>query len=72
MTSKLRYGIRSIPIRQLARPGGSIWTIVYSFTVTTLIALALKATIGLRVDEETEVNGLDLAEHAETAYHGTN
>jgi Amt family ammonium transporter len=47
-------------------------TIVYSFVVTTLIALALDKTIGLRVDEETEVNGLDLAEHAETAYHGTN
>ncbi|MCB0977571.1 MAG: ammonium transporter [Acidimicrobiales bacterium] len=47
-------------------------TIVYSFGVTALIALALKATIGLRVDEETEVNGLDLAQHAETAYHGTN
>ena len=47
-------------------------TIIYSFAVTTIIALALKATIGLRVDEETEVNGLDLAEHAETAYHGTN
>ncbi len=47
-------------------------TIVYSFIVTGLIALALKATIGLRVDEETEVKGLDLAEHAENAYHGTN
>ena len=47
-------------------------TIIYSFGVTTLIALALKATIGLRVDEETEVGGLDLAQHAETAYHGTN
>ncbi|HEX2577224.1 MAG TPA: ammonium transporter [Aquihabitans sp.] len=46
--------------------------IVYSFVVTTIIALALKATIGLRVDEEVEVGGLDLAEHAETAYHGTN
>ncbi|MBX3312736.1 MAG: ammonium transporter [Actinobacteria bacterium] len=55
---------------ELALANGA--TIVYSFTVTTLIALALKATIGLRVDEETEVNGLDLAEHAETAYHGTN
>ena len=47
-------------------------TIIYSFTVTALIALALKATIGIRVDAETEVEGLDLAEHAETAYHGTN
>ena len=47
-------------------------TIIYSFAVTALIALALKATIGIRVDAETEVEGLDLAEHAETAYHGTN
>jgi Amt family ammonium transporter len=43
-------------------------TIVYSFVVTTLIMLALKATIGVRVSEETEHTGLDLAEHAETAY----
>ena len=47
-------------------------TIIYSFIVTFGIAMALKATIGLRVDEETEVGGLDLAQHAETAYHGTN
>ncbi len=47
-------------------------TILYSFTVTFLIALALRATIGLRVAEEAETAGLDLTEHAETAYHGTN
>jgi ammonium transporter, Amt family len=44
-------------------------TIVYSFAVTALIALALKATIGLRVGEREEASGLDLAEHGETAYH---
>jgi Amt family ammonium transporter len=44
-------------------------TIVYSFIVTTLLVLAIKATIGLRVDEETEAAGLDSVEHAETAYH---
>jgi Amt family ammonium transporter len=44
-------------------------TIVYSFVVTLVIMLALKATIGVRVSEETEASGLDLAEHAETAYH---
>jgi len=44
-------------------------TIVYSFAVTAVIALALKATIGLRVSEEEELTGLDLAEHGETAYH---
>jgi Amt family ammonium transporter len=43
-------------------------TIVYCFVVTTLIMLALKATIGVRVAEEVEDSGLDLAEHAEAAY----
>jgi Amt family ammonium transporter len=46
-------------------------TIVYSFVVTTIIMLALKATIGIRVPEEVEASGLDLSEHAETAYHST-
>jgi Amt family ammonium transporter len=44
-------------------------TIVYSFIVTTIIMVALKATVGVRVSEEVEYSGLDLPEHAETAYH---
>ena len=44
-------------------------TIVYSFIVTTIIMLALKATIGVRVSETEELSGLDLSEHGETAYH---
>ena len=47
---------------------GNLGTIVYSFAVTTLIMLALKYTIGVRVSEEVEDGGLDLPEHAETAY----
>ena len=43
-------------------------TIVYCFVVTTLIMLAIKATIGVRVTSEVEDRGLDLAEHAEAAY----
>ena len=42
--------------------------LVYSFILAGIIALALKATIGIRSDEEVEVNGIDVAEHAETAY----
>ena len=42
--------------------------LVYSFILAGIIALALKATIGIRADEEDEVNGIDVAEHAETAY----
>jgi ammonium transporter, Amt family len=44
-------------------------TIVYAFAMTTIIMLALKATMGVRVTEEVEASGLDLAEHAETGYH---
>jgi len=43
-------------------------TMVYSFVVTFVIMLALKATIGVRVSDDVEDTGLDLAEHAETAY----
>jgi len=46
----------------------NVVTIIYSFTVTLIIVLVLKATIGIRVSEEVEETGLDLAEHAETAY----
>ena len=43
--------------------------IVWSFLVTGAIMIVLKKTMGIRVSEETETNGLDFAEHAETAYH---
>ncbi|KQR11051.1 ammonium transporter [Cellulomonas sp. Leaf334] len=42
--------------------------ILFSFTATYVIALILKATIGLRVSDEAEIGGIDLAVHAETAY----
>ena len=42
--------------------------LAYSLVGTTVIALLLKYTIGLRLDEEAEVMGIDEAEHAETAY----
>lgn len=40
----------------------------YSFILAAIIALVLKAIIGIRVDAEEETGGIDLAEHAETAY----
>ena len=36
--------------------------------LTAIIALAIKYTIGLRLDEEDEVNGIDLSAHGESAY----
>jgi len=42
--------------------------VVFSFVMTYLIALAMKYMIGLRVSEDVEVAGIDLAQHGETAY----
>ena len=47
---------------------GAFAVLSYSFIVTTILACILKFTIGLRLDEEDEANGIDEAEHAETAY----
>ena len=44
-------------------------TVVLSVAATAVIALLLKATIGLRVDEEIESTGLDISEHGEEGYH---
>jgi len=42
--------------------------VAYSFIVTYILAQILDKTIGLRVSVEAEVAGLDLSQHAETAY----
>ncbi|PZR55358.1 ammonium transporter [Xylanimonas oleitrophica] len=42
--------------------------IAFSAVVTLVVALAVKATLGWRVTEESEVGGIDLAVHGETAY----
>ncbi|MBF0530763.1 MAG: ammonium transporter [Deltaproteobacteria bacterium] len=45
-----------------------IATIVFCFVMTFIIMKVLDATLGLRVDEEDEVRGLDLSIHSETGY----
>jgi len=42
--------------------------IVWSAVMTAIIGLAIKYTIGWRVTEDDEVEGIDFAEHGETAY----
>ena len=51
---------------------GSV-AIVGAFTVivTVVLVLLTKAVFGMRVDEETEITGLDLAQHGERAYDVT-
>ena len=42
--------------------------IVWTGVLTTIIALAIKYTIGWRIDGDAEVAGIDAAEHGESAY----
>ncbi|NNL18986.1 MAG: ammonium transporter [Boseongicola sp.] len=41
---------------------------VFTIVVTTVLVFIVKSIFALRVDEETEVTGLDLAQHGERAY----
>ncbi len=44
---------------------------VFTVVVTVAIALFTKAVVGMRVDEESEATGLDIAQHSERAYDMT-
>jgi Amt family ammonium transporter len=46
----------------------SVVTLAFSFGASLIIGKAIDMTIGLRVDEAAEDEGLDLSQHAETAY----
>ncbi|MEY2836959.1 MAG: hypothetical protein RLZ46_341 [Actinomycetota bacterium] len=43
----------------------------YSFIATLIIGFAIEKTIGFRVPREVEIEGIDLKEHAESAYEMT-
>ena len=58
-------GLRLLGEQALANAAAIVW----SFVFTLVIMIALKKTIGVRVDESVEQTGLDLAMHRETAYH---
>jgi len=57
-------GIHLLSVEVLA----AVVTMGFSFTVTWLIANAIDRTVGLRVSPEDESRGLDLTQHAESAY----
>ena len=42
-----------------------IWTAIASFVILKIVSMA----VGLRVDEQVEIEGLDLSEHGERGYH---
>ena len=45
-------------------------TVEWTLVVSVIILMIAKAVAGLRVDDQTEVDGLDLAEHGERGYPG--
>jgi Amt family ammonium transporter len=45
-------------------------TVVWSGVVSVVAFKIVDLTIGLRVTEEEEREGLDIASHGESAYHG--
>jgi ammonium transporter, Amt family len=47
---------------------GSLTVTVYSFVIAAVLALILKAVKLARVSEDAEIEGIDIADHGETAY----
>jgi Amt family ammonium transporter len=43
--------------------------VVWSAVASSIVFLIIKYTVGLKVSEDTEEEGLDIAEHGERAYH---
>jgi Amt family ammonium transporter len=70
--------VNSIGLNGLAYGGGADLIIkqaygvglvlAYSFIATLLIGFAIEKTMGFRVKRDGELEGIDLAEHAERAY----
>ncbi len=61
-------GIESIAGQVTVQALGVGATLIYTGVVTFIILMLLKLTIGLRVSEEVETEGLDTSEHDERAY----
>ncbi|MBI1811202.1 MAG: ammonium transporter [Nitrospirae bacterium] len=61
----LFYGNASLLLNQIISIGAA-W--IYSFTATLVILKVIDWTIGLRVSEEDEADGLDLSQHGESGY----
>jgi len=70
--------VNSIGLDGLAYGGGTILLMkqllgvglvfAYSFVATLIIGFAIEKTMGFRIKRESELEGIDLVEHAESAY----
>jgi Amt family ammonium transporter len=61
----LFFGNNQLVVAQMT---GLVATGFYSFVVTVILLKIIDFTIGLRVDHEAEVNGLDISQHGESGY----
>jgi Amt family ammonium transporter len=64
------YGGGFAGLRSQAISAGVV--LVYSFIVALVLGFILEKTIGFRLDRDAEIEGIDLVEHAETAYEFDN
>ena len=47
---------------------GTIAVVAWSLVVSLVILLVVRAMVGLRVDQEDEIEGLDVTAHGERSY----
>jgi len=57
-------GVKPLVVQTLT----ALFAILWSGIATLIVGLAIKYTIGWRIAEEDEVDGIDFAEHGESAY----
>ncbi|MBG0562048.1 ammonium transporter [Actinoplanes aureus] len=57
-------GVKQLGIQALS----ALIVTVYSFVVAFALGFAIQKTIGFRISREAEIDGIDLAEHAESGY----
>ena len=62
-------GAVSLGVQVFAQIKSVIVTIVWSGVVSVVTLLAVDKTVGLRVDEDVEEQGLDFTEFGETGYN---
>ena len=60
-------GVAQLVVQVLVAAGAMLWSAV----ATVIVALVVRLLVGLRVDEDAEVEGIDSTEHGESAYDFT-
>jgi Amt family ammonium transporter len=65
-TTGLLYGegLRQLVVQAMV----ALYAMAWSGIATLVVGLAIRATIGWRIDHEDEVEGIDFTEHGESAY----